>query len=364
MKRLVGVAAVAILLLCGFGIALVAAVDEPAEATCTSNEPNPSGSPAGVNNQYGAVGQWKAEAVRNAAIIVAVGRQRQVPARGWVIAVATAMTESRLINTSTVTDHDSVGLFQQRPSQGWGIPQQLIDPVYTSGKFYDALIKIADWQTMPLTVAAQRVQRSAFPDRYAQFENDAEAVVTKVSDAASITDLPGASLADCGTTPIVVTSGGWTRPLNASVGSGFRSPERPTHQGVDLSTNRYTVIRAAAAGRIVFADCDNDTPNCNIDGHPKSSGCGWFVEILHAGDIATRYCHMVRRPDVRYGQHVNAGQSIGLVGSSGRSSGPHLHFEVHLDVGCGQTRCQLISANATNPVRFMRDAGAPLGQTP
>ncbi|MBO3736628.1 M23 family metallopeptidase [Actinoplanes flavus] len=361
MKTITWIAVLAVLplLLCVAGI-LVATGDEPAEASCATVT---ASGQASIRRHVGAVGTWNSAAVDNAAIIVAVGQQKQIPARGWVIAVATAMTESRLINTSKVTDHDSVGLFQQRPSQGWGTPQQLIDPVYTSTKFYNALVKVKNWETLPLTVAAQKVQRSAFPDRYADFENDAEDVVAAVTGAASITDLPGASLADCGT-PAAVSAGGWTQPVPDGIVSGFRTSERPTHQGVDLGSDRNDVIRAAAAGKVVYADCDGSTGNCNIDGNPDTTkGCGWFVEILHAGDVATRYCHMVRRPSVKYGQQVQAGDPIGLTGSSGHSSGPHLHYEVHLDVSCGKTRCQLRSYNATNPVDFMKKVGAPLGKS-
>ena len=83
-------------------------------------------------------------------------------------------------------------------------------------------------------------------------------------------------------------------------------------------------------------------------------GCGWMVEIQHAGNIMTRYCHMVQRPFVKEGQQVQAGQVIGRVGTSGNSSGPHLHFEVHLNDDRS-------SAGAINPVPFMKQQGAPLG---
>jgi murein DD-endopeptidase MepM/ murein hydrolase activator NlpD len=349
----------AVLLFCGLPIMAVLTTTTPA-AACA---PGAGGSGAGVSlrTHVGAVGEFKSGQVDNAAIIVAVGADQSVPARGWVIAVATAMTESRLINTSKVTDHDSVGLFQQRPSQGWGTPEQLIDPVYTSKKFYAALLKVKDWQTLPLTVAAQKVQRSAFPDRYAKFETVAEEVVAKVAGVASITDLPGASHAVCDQEP-VIAPGGWTQPVHAKVGSGFRTGDRPNHQGVDLIAARNTVIRAASAGQVVFADCDDGTGNCNVDGSPQTRGCGWFVEVLHADGIASRYCHMVRKPDITDGQTVKAGDPLGLVGTSGHSSGPHLHFEIHHNIICGNTRCGLRSHNAINPIDWMRKAGAPLGE--
>ncbi|GAA3952047.1 M23 family metallopeptidase [Actinoplanes auranticolor] len=350
---------VGLLVLCGLPLAAVLDTDSAA-AAC----PSSTAGQAGISQHAGAIGPWKSTQVDNAAVIVAVGQRAGVPARGWVIAVATAMTESSLTNHGNLgarNDHDSLGLFQQRPSQKWGTPTQLQDPVYASTAFYKALQWVRGWETLPLTVAAQKVQRSAYPDRYAEYESDAETVVAKISGKASISDLPGASLADCGTTPAAVTSGGWTQPVHAAIVSGFRTAERPNHQGVDLGAGRNTVIRAAAAGQVVFADCDDDTGNCDIDGSPSTEGCGWFVEVIHAGRVATRYCHMVRRPSVRDGQHVNAGDPIGLVGTSGRSSGEHLHFEVHTDVTCGATRCRLSRGNAIDAPTFMAARGAPLG---
>ena len=90
-------------------------------------------------------------------------------ARAATIAVATAIQESKLRNI-TFGDRDSLGLFQQRPSQGWGTEAQVTDPVYASGKFYDALVKVDGYQTMEITKVAQEVQRSAFPEAYADHE--------------------------------------------------------------------------------------------------------------------------------------------------------------------------------------------------
>ncbi|MFC8953684.1 C40 family peptidase [Streptomyces sp. NPDC057101] len=107
--------------------------------------------------------------IPNAKIIVATGIQKRIPARGQVVALATALQESTLINLGH-GDRDSLGLFQQRPSQGWGTREQIMDPVYSAGKFYDRLVKLKDWEQMPVTVAAQKVQRSGFPDAYAKHE--------------------------------------------------------------------------------------------------------------------------------------------------------------------------------------------------
>ncbi|QES51966.1 hypothetical protein DEJ50_33200 [Streptomyces venezuelae] len=131
--------------------------------------------------------------IPNAKVIVATGIQKRVPARGQVIALATALQESTLVNLDH-GDRDSLGLFQQRPSQGWGTREQIMDPVYSSGKFYDGLVKIKDWEQMPVTVAAQKVQRSGFPDAYARHEPLATALQQAIAPtlgAAPVGPLPG-----------------------------------------------------------------------------------------------------------------------------------------------------------------------------
>lgn len=116
---------------------------------------------------------WNSEQLANAALIVQVGKERGVPRRGHVVALATAMQESSLRN-GACCDHDSLGLFQQRPSMGWGTPAQVRDPRYATNKFYDKLLQVRGWQTMPVWMAAQAVQRSAFPMAYDKWVNDAE----------------------------------------------------------------------------------------------------------------------------------------------------------------------------------------------
>ncbi len=112
----------------------------------------------------------------NARTIAQVGYDRGLPERAVVIALATAMQESTLHNLDH-GDRDSLGLFQQRPSQGWGTPEQVQDPVYAAGRFYDGLVRVPGWDTMRLTDAAQTVQRSGFPELYQQHEPLATALV-------------------------------------------------------------------------------------------------------------------------------------------------------------------------------------------
>lgn len=112
------------------------------------------------------------EQAANAATISAVGTTRGMPERAVTIALATALQESGLRNIGH-GDRDSLGLFQQRPSQGWGTEKQILDPVYSAGKFYQHLAEVPGYSRLPLTVAAQRVQRSGFPQAYAKHEPDA-----------------------------------------------------------------------------------------------------------------------------------------------------------------------------------------------
>ena len=101
--------------------------------------------------------------------------RRALPQRAVIVALATALQESKLRNLN-YGDADSLGLFQQRPSQGWGTAAQIMTPTYAAGKFYDALVKVPNWQTIPLTQAADAVQRSAFPDAYRDWEPRATAL--------------------------------------------------------------------------------------------------------------------------------------------------------------------------------------------
>lgn len=125
-----------------------------------------------------ATAHWAPAQLRNASSIVNVARTRSLAQRGAVIAVATAIQESSLNNVPG-GDRDSVGLFQQRPSQGWGTAAQLKDPVYAANRFYDALLHVPHWQTRPLADVAQAVQKSAAPRAYARWEQAAGALVAK-----------------------------------------------------------------------------------------------------------------------------------------------------------------------------------------
>jgi hypothetical protein len=132
---------------------------------------------------------------RNASLISAVAIHRGMPAHAATIAIAAALQESKLYNLRG-GDRDSLGLFQQRPSQGWGTPAEILNPLHATNSFYDALARVPGYDVLPVTVAAQRVQRSGFPSAYAVYENDARALasaLTGYSPAAFHCDLPDAS---------------------------------------------------------------------------------------------------------------------------------------------------------------------------
>jgi len=114
------------------------------------------------------------EQLLNASIIADVAMRRGLPERAVLVALATAQQESKLRNLD-YGDADSLGLFQQRTSQGWGSEAQIMTPTYAAGKFFDELVKVPSWQSLPVAEAAQAVQRSAFPDAYAQWELPATA---------------------------------------------------------------------------------------------------------------------------------------------------------------------------------------------
>jgi cell wall-associated NlpC family hydrolase len=154
------------------GLVALAGLGGTLAASCAGD-----GGTGGGAAQVGAR-RWTAEQTANAQTIVQVAVRRGLPRRAAVIAVSTAIVESGLRNVGH-GDRDSLGLFQQRPSQGWGVPAELLNPALAAGKFYDALLAIPRWALRPPGSAAQAVQRSAFPGRYAPIEPDAAGLVAR-----------------------------------------------------------------------------------------------------------------------------------------------------------------------------------------
>lgn len=158
-------------------------------ATGTTGTMGSSGGGSNLFSQYtgalkGAAGNYggvslSQEQVNNAKIIADVGRQMGMSDKDIKTAIATAMQESSLKNIN-YGDRDSVGLFQQRPSCGWGTVEQCTTPTYAARKFFEGLQKIPNRNSMSLTQAAQKVQRSAFPDAYAKWENMANSITNSM----------------------------------------------------------------------------------------------------------------------------------------------------------------------------------------
>ncbi|MFI0776198.1 C40 family peptidase [Streptomyces sp. NPDC021212] len=169
------------------------------------------------------------EQIPNAQTIVATGLSTDVPRRGQIVALATAMQESRLRNLSS-GDRDSLGLFQQRPSQDWGTAEQIRDPVNATEQFYKALLKVHGWQQMTLTQAAQAVQKSGYPDAYARWEP----LATALQKAIAAT-FPGSGKGDTGKTAGKPTTASGASGCSASDGSSFGTiPEGTIPKGYKI----------------------------------------------------------------------------------------------------------------------------------
>jgi len=273
----------------------------------------------------------------NAKTILEVGTSRGVPARGLVVAIATALQESGLRNLPG-GDRDSAGLFQQRPSSGWGSWTQITDPVYAATAFYGGadvppanpgLLDVAGWEQMSVTGGAQRVQRSAFPNAYARHEARAAAIVQSFTGDAPPACAP-------------LTAGPWTLPIASGsyrLTSGFGSrlhPIRHTldfHTGLDFAAPAGTIVRAVSDGKVITVG--------------PGGGYGTLMKVKHSNGVESWYAHL-SATNVSAGQAVSVGQPIAAVGSTGNSTGPHLHLEVRVD------------GKPTDPTPWLRSKGLRL----
>jgi cell wall-associated NlpC family hydrolase len=253
-KIAVGVAAVLAMLPVLLGAvpqAVVTSLTGTGRTTCTPGAATSDGVPG-----YGA------DQLANAAIITSVGKQLQVPEPGWVIAIAVAIQESTLRNLDH-GDRDSLGLFQQRPSQGWGTPQQIMDPTYAATQFYRHLQTLPGWQQMSLNDAAQAVQRSGTPDAYSQHQSDAEAIVAAVAgvtcehtggeDCGTITAPTSAALTAinyaCGQRGLPYVWGG-NGPEDGDAGFDCSGLTRASYSAAGISLPRTSREQYAAGPRV------------------------------------------------------------------------------------------------------------------
>ncbi len=193
---------------------------------------------------------------QNASAIIGAARDVGAPPRAWLVALATAMQESTLRNIN-YGDRDSLGLFQQRPSQGWGSPAQVTDPRYSTGIFLDRLLALPGWEQMPVTVAAQTVQRSAFPEAYAKWEGLAAQLVEQVGD---VSDPTG-----CGSAPTGALPPG---AAGAAIGFALREVGKPYVWGAtgpDAYDCSGLMLRAFQAAGITLPRVSRD--QYNAGGH-------------------------------------------------------------------------------------------------
>jgi hypothetical protein len=191
----------------------------------------------------GATYEFSPEQAVNAATITAVGTARGLPERAVTIALATALQESALRNIDH-GDRDSLGLFQQRPSQGWGTERQIMDPIYSAGMFYDHLVEVPGYTRLPLTVAAQRVQRSGFPQAYAKHEPDATLL------AAALTGRAEATLT-CAGRPDATRVTGPDAVRSALVRDFGRDAMQETGAEVNGAATPHPTVTAETSGRTV-----------------------------------------------------------------------------------------------------------------
>ena len=258
---------------------------------------------------------------------------------------AVTATSLRYAHDGLGSDHDSVNTFQQRWVAGWGTPEQLMDPVYAAEAFYRRLVGVPNWQTMPLTRAAQAVQVSAYGDAYARWEPLARELTAMLWPAAQATAaIPGGAVS--GVCPgLAVPAGSWVRPTAGTVTSGYGPRWGTLHAGVDIAGPRNTPVYAAAGGTVTTAACTSSY--CDRDGSLTLAGYGNLVELDHGAGVVTRYAHLSGYT-VTPGQRVPAGTPLGFQGSTGNSTGVHLHFEVRLD------------GAPVDPVPWLTDRGVDL----
>lgn len=205
---------------------------------------------------------------QNAALIANIAVTRGLPDHAATVAIATAMQESRLTNLD-YGDLDSLGLFQQRPSQGWGTAEQVSDMTFATNIFYDHLLQVPDWETIPVEDAAQEVQRSGYPELYATWDamarawasgltGERSAGVTCALEPATSSDADGLVAAISATLPNVKVS---VMPLNGKTG---------TNNGAATNTASTTLTITLPDG----LSADNRTRLC-------WQTAGWLVTQAH-----------------------------------------------------------------------------------
>lgn len=394
MLKKLGIAALTLVLLGpSLGLIGVGLVMNPAaSATCTVTGTNARVGDVPdsltVTTANGETFTLNGTPLKHAATIIETGSGIDGVTRGGlVIALMAALTESTLrmlANTSAYpesgdypndgdgSDHDSLGLFQMRPQSGWGTVADLMDPVYQARAFFGGpegpnypsprgLLDIPGWEQMDKGEAAQAVEVSAYPDRYRNYEPVAETILTTLTStttsAGSSTGdaVPAVQVAKSPRVVFPVPEGMWV--LTSEYGPRVHpiSGESSFHSGTDFAAPDGTPILAAADGTVTVAEFSGDS--------------GGLIVIEHEIDgqsMATAYRHMWEAGiHVATGDRVSAGQHIGDIGSSGNSTGPHLHFEVRQGGTDGEHTDPAAWLNAHDAADLPEPAtGAPVGCDP
>ncbi|MCM4078255.1 hypothetical protein [Paractinoplanes hotanensis] len=227
------------------------------------------GAPATASGQPAGTEQWDTDQLAIAVVIINRGSANGISTWGQTVAVAVAMQESRLRNLPHLgasNDYDSIGVFQQRPSQGWGTPEQLADPAYQADRFYARLETVPGWETTPLAQAAQAVQISAYPREYAKWTDEAIRLVERYGS--------GDTAVGC---PVNVFGSAAPAPRNPDGSWPDQTcsirPDPTTGSGCITPRVLHLVQQATAAG---FGE-----PGCyRVDDHgehPRGRACDWMM---------------------------------------------------------------------------------------
>ncbi|NTW40842.1 MAG: M23 family metallopeptidase, partial [Cellulomonadaceae bacterium] len=287
------------------------------------------------------------EQLVNAAAIIAAGKVLGLGVRDQTIGVMTAMGESslRVLDSGDAAGPDSRGLFQQRDNGAWGTYADRMDPTISATNFFTAMMKITDRDSLEPTIVAHRTQRNADPYHYEKYWDAAVTVVEGLSglDTGLSNGTGDQVCASQALVPGQVSATGWAVPGAGPITSVYGMRFHPIdkvwrlHSGTDLNGGGCDgPIWAAQDGVVTFTGFD-------------TAGNG-TITIDHGGGVQTSYLHEYASGIlVHEGQTITAGQQIGRVGSSGQSTGCHLHFTV------------LINGSPTDPVPFMHDVGITLG---
>lgn len=268
---------------------------------------------------------FTAEQLKNASIIAGVGKKMGMSARDIEIGIMTAITESTLRNLH-YGDRDSQGLFQQRPSMGWGTVAQVTNPEYASHTFFEHLKRVGNRTAMSPWMAAQTVQGSAFSSgsNYAQYWNEAQAIFKAMSRASTA----GGTLGGV----YVPGKGGRHRPVAASPSSRGIHDAYTGYPALDFPVPVGTPVYAVADGTIARSEAitGGGSPG-NGTRAPNGQAYTSYGEVIYLHTNAgptVLYAHLSKR-GVAKGAHVRGGSVIGRSGNTGNSTGPHLHFGSH-----------------------------------